>query len=409
MLKKNALLIITHFLFLGLCYSLLHLFNVIELIPDNYTISRWDALHYISIKDKGYKFIFHAECNLAFFPFFPFLWKILGLSSIGISIFNFLLFYTCILILLIGRKSTDVFNLFVVSIPSFIFFFLPYSEATFFAFGSLIILGYQRNSLLMICIGFFLASTVRSVSVIFVPAIIITEFVTGSDNGTKWKRILFFLSATLMGMLIAAYTQAAQTGKWFYFIQVQEYWGRHWIVPGVPFTTLSANRILAMDAIALILGLAAIYSSFRYFFSYLKLKNNDLEPGIFFAALVMSGTTILDVFFTYNMDGSANLWSLNRHLLCTPFAVVFLVWFCNEFTPSKKERIVGGLIVVSGIFFTGVYEYPHLAFYYMMFFFGLFLYTSSSRFKNFLVLGYLANVIVQFIFFTNYIYGLWVA
>src|ERR1700741_904497 len=47
----------------------------------------WDAAHYYMVKEHGYD-----PVNTAFFPLFPFFWKFVNVSPIGIGVINFVLF-----------------------------------------------------------------------------------------------------------------------------------------------------------------------------------------------------------------------------------------------------------------------------------------------------------------------------
>src|SRR5690554_6421744 len=162
---------------LFIIYVLLDLFGFIYTVPNNTNLLNWDAKWYFSIKDSGYEFIENSMCNLAFFPLFPLVWDVLDVSPTHISIFNSLVFFISF-IFFYRKEYTNLLSfLFILSIPSFIFFALPYSESLFFISSSLIILGYNKESNSLKNIGFLFSSMTRSVSIIFIPAIIICDLV----------------------------------------------------------------------------------------------------------------------------------------------------------------------------------------------------------------------------------------
>lgn len=407
--KYNTLSIPFHFIFVSIIYFICYKAGIFKILPNDKNLLQWDALHHLSIKETGYEFIAYRGTNLAFFPLFPYSWKALSFSAIGISSFNELIFLLSYYMLLKKEQLPISYNLFLLAIPSFIFFALPYSEAFFFVATTLIVIGYRNNKRIWVYIGFFVASLVKSASIIFIPAIILTELLSNSDPKSRNRNILYTIISTLAGMCIAAYIQAEQTGQWFYFIEIQQYWGRHWIIPGFPLTTGAARRILGIDSIALVLGFIAMYHCVKWFIAYLKKSVQKLPPAVVFSALYLSASAFLDLCFTYNINGSANLWSLNRHFFCSPFSIVFLIWLHKDFVPSKIEKIGLVFLVLSAIGFAGLYKYPLMAFYYLAFFMVLILFKYYPRLNKYLIAGYLMNLVFQLLFFKNFISGQWIS
>ena len=374
---------ILKFLFLNLGYSftavavffILLKLNFTQTIPDNLNLLNWDAKWYNSIRESGYIYVQDAQCNLAFFPLFPFLWSLLGLSPLWISLFNGILFQFSFYLLLRKEQFSYDFFLFLLIIPSFIFFYLPYSESLFFLFSTFIICGYKSKSNAMKFLGFFLSSMVRSVSVIFIPAIILTELLAPTEDFNWKKRIFkagFNCLASLSGLAVIIFIQGLQTGKWFYFTSVLKYWDRKWIIPQFPLTTGNPSKMLGIDGISFIIGLCAIFFCFKWtieFFLAKKESNRNLPPvHVIFSALFMSAITILDTFHTHNAGNAANLWSINRHLMSTAFTVMFLHWLYAHYQPTIREKLFWSFLLVFGILITGVYIYPLLTLYYVVFF-----------------------------------------
>ena len=110
-----------------LLFSLLYLKNKISLIS-NTTFLNWDAAHYYVVKNNGYD-----QINTAFFPLFPFLWKLLHVTPIGIGIVNFGIYMLAAAALLNELKLSTLKSFLLLSVPSIYFMFLPYAEAIFFA------------------------------------------------------------------------------------------------------------------------------------------------------------------------------------------------------------------------------------------------------------------------------------
>src|SRR5262249_1845223 len=126
----------------------------------NGNLDHWDAFHYNNIRTNGYDFQKNKDASpavFAFFPLFPYAWKISGLDFRGIVILNYFLFVIAAWLasmLFPENKSRGwpvsllVFIALLV-LPSAISFRIPYPEA-FFAFTFFIaLLGAQRKNYIM--------------------------------------------------------------------------------------------------------------------------------------------------------------------------------------------------------------------------------------------------------------------
>lgn len=354
-----------------LIYLALLITHVVYAIPNNVNLLNWDSNWYNSIRSFGYEYVEAAQCNLAFFPLFPTIWNLTNLSPIGMAIFNGLIFQLSFYFLLRKEKFNFLFFLFILCTPSFIFFYLPYSESIFFLCSTIALNGMRNNSPSIKLIGLFFASTARSVSVIFVPALIICELVFSSsaDNfKTRSLRTAISCLASLCGLCVTIVFQGLQTGKWLYFTSVMKYWDRTWIFPKFPLTTSNPTSILWLDALAFMVGIIAMAFCFKWvfqtFISNEGIFKVEVPPHIFFSALFLSAITILDVCLTNTLNNSTNIWSLNRHLSATAFSVTFLVWL-QKYPVSNKEGFALVILLALGIYLTGVFQYPLQTIYYL--------------------------------------------
>ena len=76
-----------HFVLVIILYTFLYQIGEIKQIPNNINLIQWDAGIYQDIKNDGYRLDIEGNSgNAGFFPFFPLLWRFLGLSPIGIAI-----------------------------------------------------------------------------------------------------------------------------------------------------------------------------------------------------------------------------------------------------------------------------------------------------------------------------------
>lgn len=408
---KAILLHLTLFIFLF--GTLLH-FGIFTTVPNNQNLLNWDANWYYQIMSNGYQFIPDTQCNLAFFPLFPYFWKVLNLSPIGISILNTLIFFISFFFLVKNKSLTVLQLLFLMSIPSLIFMGVPYSESLFFAFSVLLLKGYEKNNTLNKLIAFFFLSLIRSVALLFIPAIVIVELLTNRHEKirVRLKRLFSLLLACITGVAVTCIIQFIQTGKWLYFITVQQYWLREWQIPHFPLTTNMPHRVLALDGIAFVIGLLALFCLFYWFYDIVYRKKRigeeptEMQPTLVFSCLYLLGTTLLDTLYTQKFNGSTSIWSLNRHLLSTPFAIVFMIYLIKDFDLKKYRFFFYGFIPLAGVVLTGVYDYKISA-YYIFFFIITAVLRFFSRLKYIIILFYVFSLYLQLMFYHDFLIFMW--
>jgi hypothetical protein len=418
--KKTALIMLIHSIVMILAYFTIRYFNPSYPIPGDHNLIQFDTYFYDSIRTTGYEYVPGIGNNLAFFPLFPLFWKLTTLSPSMMSLLNYLIFFGSFIHLLSTEKLNLSTLLLLISLPSFIFFVVPYSESLFFLFCTFIVVGYKKKSDYMLYLGFFGASMVRSVCLVFIPAIILCELISSNRTETIVERIIstcYKLVATVAGLLVAMIYVATKTDTWFYFIEIQKYWHRQWLMIKLPLTTIGAERVQGLDGITFILGTIAIgYIIWRFFksaFNYLK-KTYALDPlvdqSIIFSALYIAGMTLLDTFFTTYYKEQTNIWSINRHILATPFAVTFLIFLARDFSPSKNVRTLIAIFLIGSIYFTGVFQFPNVQVLLLFLgFISTFLalkYIPAS--KRYFILYYILAVYLQATFFKDFITGGWV-
>ncbi|WP_345213295.1 hypothetical protein [Mucilaginibacter gynuensis] len=416
---KASLAFIFNLTFIFSLYILLLYLGVLKYTPDPDIVIQYDSIWFDVIKKDGYVYHPNMMSNMAFFPLFSYLWKWTGLDGMQICYFNLLLFFLSFLFLL-GKRKLSIINLLIMaSFPSFAFLFLPYSESTFFIFGVLLINGYKSNSRTFQIIGLLGCCLTRSVSTIFIPAVIFTEIFSYLMQRKNVRTHIINATVNtltcLFSILIVVFIQGYQTGKWFYYIEVQKYWKRHWLIPSLPFTTVSPVKMTGIDTISLVLGLVALCFCIKYALKYFKsqaiFKNENvvkIPKSVYFSALYLVGILILDTCFTYNLRERTNMQCLGRHLLCTAFAVEFITWLVHDYTPTAKDLYVAVFILLLGCVVTEVYQYPQHALYFVLFYTSLlvpylFRYTSYMRYML-----YLMNVFFLIIFYHDFLSGFWI-
>jgi len=415
MINKKALLFsLLHFLLVIIAYVVLFSVGIVNKVPNNMNLLHWDAEWFDSIRLNGYMFVYGQMNNLAFFPLFPYFWKYTALDPMGISVVNGVLFTISFAILMSRTIVPTGMYFFILSIASFIFFALPYSESLFFLFSVFILVGYDKENNYLKIIGFLGASLVRSASMIFVIAILICAIIPDNKDSKRRDSYIYNLISSFLGVLVVSFIQYSQTGKWFYFIDVQKFWGRSWSLPQFPLTTTFPERTLNIDGIAFTVGLIAIFYTIKWFFDFIcsfkKLGSGNftVNKSVAFSALFISGVTILDVCFTFKLNNASNIWSINRHILCTPFAIVFLGWLYNYSIKNRAELYFLFFSILSGIYLTGLYQYPNHALHYVVFFSSFLLLKYYYSLSIYLIPIYIFNIIIQILFYEDFIKNLWI-
>ncbi|MFD2872770.1 hypothetical protein ACFS5N_09840 [Mucilaginibacter ximonensis] len=418
--KKNRAFttIIFHVAIVLTVYGFLHVFYQSKYVaPTPNNLIRCDAYWYYTIKEFGYLYTQDSASNLAFFPLFPLVWRLTGLDILLISVFNLIIFCFSLAFLLKEQKLHHNIILLLLSFPSFIFFAVPYSESLFFLFCTLIVTGYKKDSIWLLCIGLFGAALTRSVCVIFVPAIILCELLNYGSKKTLRLRFLqtvYKLWASLGGLFLAGVYMARNDGKWFYFIELQKYWRRHWIIPQFPLTTIAANRVLGLDGIAFTCGVLAIFFIVRWVLAHITKKKplllSAVNQSVLFSALYIAGVTILDTSFSFNLGKSTSIWSINRHVMCTPFTLIFVIYLYQGFSPKLKEGVILILLTLFGFFFTGVYQHFNLNVlcFYSLFFLVFYLLKYYPFLNNYFVLYYSLAVFMQASFYSDFLNSAWI-
>jgi hypothetical protein len=121
-LLKRIGIIFLHVVFMTVLIAVLGHYHIMQ-IPDENNLVQWDAGWYKNIVSNGYVFIENTQCNLAFFPLFPFAWKWLQISAFNMSIINcYRVFNTCRKFSFQFKTDVGVFcNAFIIFLCSSIF------------------------------------------------------------------------------------------------------------------------------------------------------------------------------------------------------------------------------------------------------------------------------------------------
>lgn len=364
----------------------------------------WDAEHYLWIKENGYE-----GFRIAFFPLFPLIWRLLSLDVFGIVLINSIVFLSSFYVLVKNLKIPVTEILMYLSIPSFIFFFLPFSESVFFMSSTLLLLGLKYNKIPITCLGLLLATLSRPAFTIFVPALIIAELMSGTRNKLMMRLGLYF-SAILIGVILVGIIQYLDTGDWFRFFSVQKGWGNELQLPKLPLTTWAGGAIVRLDGVAFFMGIFAGGFLAAFLIRLKSLREISISKEVIFSLAYLGGITLSVLLFR-----GGSLFSLNRFIFATPFIIVaFNFWINQKFKLSIRHLInIFGFILLFWLLF-GSYTHiqTFLKFLLLSMYVFLIFTIKSDKIqlgKISMVLLILINVIFQVILYVRFLNGGWVA
>lgn len=394
-----------------LLYSLLHFWGFYILVPDKNNILSWDAVWYDSIRTKGYEYNPNMTSNSGFFPLFPYVWRVLHLNSLGISVFNFLLFFISMGLLYRFFRFQISKLLIYISLPTGIFFFLPYSEALFFFFTAIFLIGLKENNQKLVLWGLLLASLTRATAMFFIPSIIIMEILRSNSflDRRGLKNILLYSGASLLGLLLVILFQYWQTHEWFAFAKQQvQFWKHSFNIPGFPLISHRGEITLWLDGFAFFAGICSTFVLVIACFTkiVLKVKKDFFQNRAFwFSAGYILMVTVYSLFFNPKyLNAQTSIDSMNRYIFATSFFCVFFISALSYFPFNVKYYSIFAVLCLFAFLLLGFPE--RLAFFeglgamlYTQLFFGaLFIYINLHYLISHLVYGKIAAV---FLFLVN--------
>lgn len=430
--QENSLLLalLLFYLFVSSIYLLLYSLHVFSEIPSEATLLHWDAAWYETIKNKGYQYFWFAPSNSAFFPLFPFCWKLLNVSAIAISIINFLVFIFSAYLTgkNFGFETSKV--LLYVSIPSGVFFLLPYSESLFFLFSSFLLIGLKKNNRPLILIGLFMSSLTRATAMFFIPAIILME-VFHSEKILDKKailNILLYSAVALSGLLCVVLFQYALTNEWFAFAKQQINFWNHWFsFPKFPLVSHNGDITLWIDGIAFLAGIVASFLIVVFLLKKLLKQTNTLlkNKAYWFSCAYLLMVTIYSLFFNLEcQNNQTTIDSINRYLFSTAYFMIFLLITVDYYKVGSRSFITLVLLTMGSFVLLGFLGRPLVFFEQLanrsivsaMFFASMFMYvllfyfSSQKRYGK--IISYALILINSFLtayFFYSFLLNKWIA
>lgn len=371
---------------------------------DSLNFLNGDAGHYHYIKDNGYQ-----GFRVAFFPLFPLIWRFFSVDIFGIVFFNSLFFLVAFFILIKGfniRRLSEV--ALYLSIPSFIFFYLPFSESIFFLCSTAILLGLKNSRYFLVYIGLFFAVLCRPAFTIFIPALIITELLIKNHDKT-YLRIVIYILLAIAGLVLVSIIQFIDTGEWFKFFTVQKGWGNELQIPKLPLTSWARGYTVRLDGFAFLIGVLAGGYLTALILNIKIFRENIVPKEIVFSLAYLGGITLSVLIFR-----GGSLFSLNRFVFATPFIIVIInYWINQEIHFKNKQLLLIFVLIFSFWFLFGSYVHIQLFLKFMLlslYAILLFAIKSDNQIiqKSSLWLLIITNLTFQIIFYLRFLNGEWV-
>jgi len=371
---------------------------------DKANFLNWDAEHYYFIKEKGYE-----GFRVAFFPMFPLIWRYLSVGIHGIVVINALIFLLsfCFLVknLEINRIEEIVLYL---SIPSFMFFYLPYSESFFFVCSVLIVIGLKKNKDYLLFIGLFFSILVRPAFTIFIPALIIVELLSKRSE-IRYLRIGAYILLSFICLFIVAIIQFDDTGEWFKFFSEQKGWGNHLQIPHLPLTSWGGGFVVRADGFAFLIGLLAGGYLTGVIFKLKWLKGCKPPKDVLFSLAYLGGITLSVLIFR-----GGSLFSLNRFVFATPLIIIAFHYWMNQTTKLslKKLLMILGILFSFWLFFGSYVHIQQVIKFALLSVYALLIFAVQSEIglvrKFSLLLLIIFNITFQIIFYVMFLSGEWI-
>jgi hypothetical protein len=308
----------------------------------------WDAAHYANIRSNGY-----SGFLVAFFPLFPWLWKLSHLSAWGIAVFNGTLFLFSFAALLSYFRLSLKEHLLLQSIPSLVFMCIPYTEALFFSCCTLLLIGLYKEKTWMIATALLLSSLCRPVTYIFIPAILLVVLCYRKPGKSVLSEGILYTFLLLAGLFITVCVHYHYTGIWFVFFKAQEGWSNSLRIPSLPLRSWGGNNITRLDGTALAAGIFAGIACLGWLIAYFKNKVLPVGKEALFSMAYLAGISLLILFFR-----GGSLFSLNRFVFATPFFTLAFLYFLRNVRLKAKQLVY--LFLGLSIFWLLFGSYVHI-------------------------------------------------
>lgn len=363
----------------------------LEIKNENFT--NWDAGIYKCINERMYTMedSCYGNVRAAFFPLFPILWKITNSTPIVMAIINYFLFIISIALLVIFLLNTTLSHRLItytilISLPSTIIYFIPYTEALFLFTMTVAAIGIIKKKYWIYFLGSFLLAMVRPATVFILLAIIFAEFLILIKN----RNFRFFINELILkslpfifGYFCAIFIQYLYSGSWTAFIEAQKHWAGEvqlvkvlsdWSVEGFGLSSFSIF-LVCIPAILFSLFLFIRWDKNSIGDFVLKIKDYKTEYLLLVSVFYLVGIFVFTI-----VTSGGNLHSFFRFTLASPPFYIALLILLN-YLLSKSINFYAVIFIVLSlmlILFLNIVDYGGERIQFA--FFGLYMFIATGLF-----------------------------
>jgi hypothetical protein len=307
-------------------------------------MNNWDADIYRCIKENNYTKDgeCYSEVKSAFFPLLPMIWKVSQMNSLGIALFNYLLFILSVAILLVQLfKGSDnekilLFSVFI-SIPSAIIYYIPYTEALFLFTMTIAFIAHKSGRYYLFFVAVMALAMLRPASLFILLAIFAVDllcFVSHKKAQAFFKGIFKKSLPFLCGYFLTALIQYSSTSSFSSMLNAQKYWQgsigiptsiSDWSIEGFGLNSF-ALFFLAIPSLIFVLSTLFRKGVFRSFYHESTLSSHNTSKYFLLISLFYLSGILCFIFMT----SEGNLHSFFRFIMCSPPFYIVLILLLNE-------------------------------------------------------------------------------
>jgi hypothetical protein len=342
----------------------------------NENLHHWDVEHYERIKKTGYAkqdyFLY------AFYPLFPYIWRLSMLDTRWICFLNYIFYIIGILFIFssfaskFSFKERALFFILLISLPSSVVFVMPYSEAVFFLTLAIAIWAYLKERFWIYFLFLILACMTRRASfLLFGAAIFSSIFLLLKHRDLKlcltdlWQLCL----PIIIGTAAVSFVQyQSGSGSFLTFIKVTDMFASKLAIPTV-LRDWSQNSYPLNMAILFVFMPLVVLSIVLITIKSLRNKdaiNYKMDHKKELFAMMAGGYFVLAMTFILLFQGGS-LNSTFRGIICTPFFIIFLFYLNQTFTSQSYFNKLLLILAIIAVFFflTGSYTAHPFRFSYI--------------------------------------------
>ncbi|GAB3827453.1 SulP family inorganic anion transporter [Hymenobacter jeollabukensis] len=324
-----ALTILLHAGLLTALYSACYCFGLLDYLPEQARLLNWDGNNFYSIAVNDYPTDSKLGTN-AFFPLFPYWWRLTGLDAVGISILNAIWAWVGAGVLALTFGLTRRQLLLLLALPSLLFTMVPYGEGLFFFFGALLLRGLHRQQVALVLLGLAGCCLARSAGTTFLPAYLFAELLTWDRRksfGRQLGELLAGILAVVAAVVLVMWLQYRRHGDALAFYNVHSLWGHKFHLPETLLNDSAGINVLWLDLAALVVVVVALVACLalgvRWLLGLGKAHTDAprLSKAVLFSLGYAVGAGYFIVFYQ-----NPDIVGLSRYIFASPFFFVILAW-----------------------------------------------------------------------------------